>query len=77
MCLPGAGGRLLVMNEFVVEMTNVSKRYGSVVAVQSMTLRIAQGEVFGVLGPNGRARILTRSVSGSACSCSRPCCPTG
>ena len=47
------------MNEFVVEMTNVSMRYGSVVAVQSMTLRIAQGEAFAVLGPNGAGKTTT------------------
>jgi ABC-2 type transport system ATP-binding protein len=59
-CAPlAASGRLLVMNEFVVEMTNIGKRYGSVVAVQSMSLRIARGEVFGVLGPNGAGKTTT------------------
>ena len=47
------------MNEPVVEMTNVTKKYGAVVAVQSISLRIERGEVLGVLGPNGAGKTTT------------------
>jgi ABC-2 type transport system ATP-binding protein len=47
------------MNEPVVEMTNVTKKYGDVVAVQSISLRVERGEVLGVLGPNGAGKTTT------------------
>ncbi|CAN5361665.1 ABC transporter ATP-binding protein [soil metagenome] len=39
-----------------VEATGVSKTYGSVRAVNDITVRVAQGEVYGVLGPNGAGK---------------------
>jgi ABC-2 type transport system ATP-binding protein len=60
---PMCGGvprtRLVVMNQPVVEMTNVTKKYGDVVAVQSISLRFERGEVLGVLGPNGAGKTTT------------------
>ena len=47
------------MNEPVVEMTNVTKKYGDVVAIQSISLRVERGEVLGVLGPNGAGKTTT------------------
>lgn len=37
----------------VVEVDNLVKRYGDVLALDHLNLRIGQGEVFGLLGPNG------------------------
>jgi ABC-2 type transport system ATP-binding protein len=51
--------RLVFMNQPVVEMTNVTKKYGAVVAVQSISLRVERGEVLGVLGPNGAGKTTT------------------
>ena len=42
------------MDALVVE--NVSKRFDSVLAVDKLSLRIAQGAVFGLLGPNGAGK---------------------
>jgi len=39
-----------------VEATGVSKSFGPVRAVDDMTVRVAQGEVYGVLGPNGAGK---------------------
>ena len=47
------------MNENVVELTDVTKKYGSVVAMNSISLRITRGEVLGVLGPNGAGKTTT------------------
>jgi ABC-2 type transport system ATP-binding protein len=44
------------MTEPVVEMSNVTKTYGAVVAIQSISLRVEPGEVLGVLGPNGAGK---------------------
>ena len=39
-----------------VETRGVAKHYGSLVALESLTLTVDPGEVLGVLGPNGQAR---------------------
>ncbi len=42
------------MEAIVLE--QVSKRFGSVVAVDNLSLRVEQGAVFGLLGPNGAGK---------------------
>ncbi|QIG43116.1 ABC transporter ATP-binding protein [Nocardioides anomalus] len=39
-----------------VEAVDVTKRYGPLVAVDHLSLRVAQGEVYGILGPNGAGK---------------------
>jgi ABC-2 type transport system ATP-binding protein len=59
MCRPTGGDTLVDMNENVVELTDVTKRYGPVVAMDSISLQITRGEVLGVLGPNGAGKTTT------------------
>jgi len=42
-----------------VETHNLTRRFGAVTAVDALTLRIEQGEVFGLLGPNGSGKTTT------------------
>jgi ABC-2 type transport system ATP-binding protein len=42
-----------------VRTDNLTKKFGSVVAVDSLTMEISRGEVFGVLGPNGSGKTTT------------------
>ena len=35
---------------------NLSKRFGSVVAIEGLSLRLAPGEALGILGPNGAGK---------------------
>ncbi|MER3456139.1 MAG: ABC transporter ATP-binding protein [candidate division GAL15 bacterium] len=42
-----------------VETFGLSKRYGDVVAVEDLHLRLHAGEVFGLLGPNGSGKTTT------------------
>src|SRR4051794_9711471 len=42
--------------ELAVDVVGVTKRYGDLVAVDNLSLRVAQGEVYGVLGPNGAGK---------------------
>ena len=43
----------------VVETRALSKRFGSIQAVDNLDFSIAQGEVFGLLGPNGSGKTTT------------------
>ena len=45
----------------MLKLTNLRKTFGELVAVDDLTLDIADGEVFGLLGPNGAGK--TTSVS--------------
>jgi len=47
------------MSELMIETHGLSKRYGDVVAVDSLDLAVRQGEVFGLLGPNGSGKTTT------------------
>jgi ABC-2 type transport system ATP-binding protein len=40
----------------VIDLQNVSKRFGARLAVDSLSLRVAQGEIFGLLGHNGAGK---------------------
>lgn len=43
-------------SDLVVELDGLSKRYGSLEALQSVTLGIRRGEIFALLGPNGAGK---------------------
>jgi len=47
------------MSDLVVEAKGLTKRYGNVVAVDSLDLEVHRGEVFGLLGPNGAGKTTT------------------
>jgi ABC-2 type transport system ATP-binding protein len=43
----------------VIELTNVTKRYGTKLAVDNLSLTVAGGELFAFLGPNGAGKTTT------------------
>ena len=50
---------------FAVDMDNVSKSFGTIKALDGVTLRVRSGEIYGLLGPNGAGKTtLIRSIVG-------------
>jgi ABC-2 type transport system ATP-binding protein len=43
----------------IIEVCNLSKRFGDVTAIESVTFSICKGEIFGFLGPNGAGKTTT------------------
>jgi ABC-2 type transport system ATP-binding protein len=50
---------LLAGDSLAVRTEHLRKQYGSLVAVQDLSLTIPRGEVFGLLGPNGSGKTTT------------------
>lgn len=48
-----------VNSDIVIKTTGLTKRFGSVLAVDNLSLEIARGQVFGLLGPNGSGKTTT------------------
>jgi ABC-2 type transport system ATP-binding protein len=47
------------VNDYAVEVVNLSKRFGDFTAVDGITFQIRRGEIFGFLGPNGAGKTTT------------------
>ncbi len=43
----------------VIEVSGVRKTYGSMVAVDDVSLDVEEGEIFGLIGPNGAGKTTT------------------
>ena len=44
------------MSTNIVQIENLVKRYGDLVALDHLNLSISEGEIFGLLGPNGSGK---------------------
>ncbi len=49
----------------MIQTEHLSKRFGEVSAVEDLTLRVGQGEIFGFLGPNGAGKTTTIRMLGA------------
>lgn len=47
------------MDEAIIELTELTKKYNALTAVDHLNLRINKGEIFGLLGPNGAGKSTT------------------
>jgi ABC-2 type transport system ATP-binding protein len=57
------------MPDTILQTRNITKHYGSLTAVNDLTLEVYEGEVFGLLGPNGAGK--TTSIN-MLCGLLRP-----
>jgi ABC-2 type transport system ATP-binding protein len=51
-----------VATESLVELKNLHKRYGQLVAVDDVSFQVSRGEVLGFLGPNGAGKSTTMKI---------------
>jgi lipooligosaccharide transport system ATP-binding protein len=51
-----------VTADVVIEAEGLTKRYGSLVAVDNLSFKVSKGEVFGFLGPNGAGKTTTMKM---------------
>ncbi len=47
------------LNDKIIEITNLSKKYKEIIAVNKLNLNVYRGDVFGFLGPNGAGKSTT------------------
>ena len=57
------------MANYIIEVENLVKRFGKLVAVDNISFNVAPGEIFGFLGPNGAGKTTTINV---LCTLSKP-----
>ena len=57
------------MNEHIIDVENLVKRFGELVAVNDISFSVAPGEIFGFLGPNGAGKTTTINI---LCTLTRP-----
>ena len=50
------------MNDKIVEIKNLTKRFGEFTAVNSISYSVSKGEVFGLVGPNGAGKTTTIKI---------------
>ncbi|MEJ5166805.1 MAG: ABC transporter ATP-binding protein [Thermoanaerobaculia bacterium] len=46
-------------NSFAIDVKNLTKKFGKFMAVDSVELKVKEGEIFGILGPNGAGKTTT------------------
>ena len=50
----------------MIEVQNLRKQFGSTVAVNDVSFQVQQGEVIGLLGPNGSGKTTIMRILGKA-----------
>ena len=46
----------------MIELKNVTKKYGNFVAIDNISFKVRDGEIVGLLGPNGAGKSTTMNV---------------
>jgi ABC-2 type transport system ATP-binding protein len=51
-------------NHNMIELKNLTKRYGNTLAVNNLNLSVSKGEIYGFIGPNGAGKTTTIRIMG-------------
>ena len=46
----------------MIEVTNLTKKYGKHIAVEHLSFRVEKGQIYGFLGPNGAGKSTTMNI---------------
>jgi ABC-2 type transport system ATP-binding protein len=57
------------VSDYIIQVDNLVKKFGELVAVDHISFNVAQGEIFGFLGPNGAGKTTTINI---LCTLARP-----
>jgi len=57
------------MADYIIEVENLVKKFGDLIAVNDISFKVAPGEIFGFLGPNGAGKTTTINI---LCTLLRP-----
>lgn len=57
------------MNDYIIKVENLVKKFGELVAVADISFSVIRGEIFGFLGPNGAGKTTTINI---LCTLSKP-----
>jgi ABC-2 type transport system ATP-binding protein len=57
----------------MIELINLTKRFGKVVAVRQINLTVSKGEIFGFIGPNGAGKTTTLRMMGGVLAPTEGC----
>jgi len=57
------------MSEYIIEVENLVKKFGDLVAVNNINFTVKPGEIFGFLGPNGAGKTTTINI---LCTLTKP-----
>jgi len=57
------------VSDYIIEVDNLVKKYGELVAVDHISFNVNKGEIFGFLGPNGAGKTTTINI---LCTLARP-----
>jgi ABC-2 type transport system ATP-binding protein len=57
------------MADYIIEVENLVKKFGGLIAVNDISFKVAHGEIFGFLGPNGAGKTTTINI---LCTLLRP-----
>lgn len=57
------------MADYIIEVDNLVKKFGELVAVDDISFKVSPGEIFGFLGPNGAGKTTTINI---LCTLLRP-----
>ncbi|MHA1197240.1 MAG: ATP-binding cassette domain-containing protein, partial [Promethearchaeota archaeon] len=47
------------MSEVVIKLENLTKKFGSLIAVNNINISVSRGEIIGLVGPNGAGKTTT------------------
>ena len=50
------------MNDLVIQTDGLTKRYGDILAVDELSMKVPRGHIFGLLGPNGSGKTTTMGM---------------